>query len=55
MDPSKVVSREAYVLFYKRTDVSDDTPLDQLFPQDIEREMVDVSQIGRTRWPCVIC
>ena len=54
MDPSLVVSREAYVLFYKRTDISDTTALDQVFPREPEREMVDVSQIGRKRSPCVI-
>ena len=53
-DPSKVVSREAYVLFYKRTDVSDATALDQLFPRDTDREMIDVSKIGESRNPCVI-
>ena len=54
VDNSVVVSREAYVLFYKRTDVKDTTVLDQLFPRDPEREMVDISQIGRKRSPCVI-
>ena len=40
----QIVTNAAYLLFYVRKDMKD-TPFEAIFPRDLDREIVDVSEL----------